>query len=456
MKNLFLIIMFFVGSTAHGQYITTIAGNDTSGFSGDGGPAQAAKLSNPTSAWPDTHGNLYISDGLNGRIRKVSAAGIITSIAGNGTHTFSGDGGPALMAGIYLASSVEADTAGNIYIGEQPPSGNPYGARVRKISHGIDDTTFIITTIAGGGCPGYCGDGGPATAAGLENVCAIAIDKAGNVYTVDNVNNRIRKVNSAGVITTMGGTGTAGYSGDSGPATAAQFSGPVGVAVDYSGNIYISDGYNNRIRKVNTAGMITTIAGTGAAGFSGDGGQATAAQIHFPIGIAVDATGNIYFVDSRNLRIREINTAGIITTIAGNGTLGNSGDGGPATAAEFATPSGVSVDGAGNVYISDGSAHIVRKIYAHTTGITPSDLSEGTELLRVFPNPNDGAFTVRVSSGVNVPVQITVTNILGQKIKEITAATNKDIPLQLRVPNGMYFVNVVTEKRRWCEKVLVE
>ena len=220
----------------------------------------------------------------------------------------------------------------------------------------MNSTTGIITTIAGNGIAGYSGDGGLATNAELNNPYGVAVDSNGNIYIADTNNNRIRKVNSTtGIITTIAGNGTAGYSGDGGLATNAELYYPYGVAVDSNGNIYIADTYNNRIRKVNsTTGIITTIAGNGTAGYSGDGGPATNAQLNYPYGVAVDSSGNIYIADTDNNRIRKVNsTTGIITTIAGNGNPGYSGDGGPATNAELYDPSGVAVDSNGNIYIAD-------------------------------------------------------------------------------------------------------
>ena len=212
----------------------------------------------------------------------------------------------------------------------------------------------IITTIAGNGTQGYMGDGGLCTAAEFYHPNGVAFDVVGNLYISDRDNNRIRKVNTAGIISTIAGiAGAGGYSGDGGAATATKLYAPTGVALDAAGNLYIADLYNHRIRKVNTAGTISTIAGNGAAGFSGDGAQATAAMLNYPAGVAFDAAGNLYIVDQNNYRIRMVNTAGIITTIAGTGTGVFSGDGGLATAAGLAGSSGVAFDASGNLYIAD-------------------------------------------------------------------------------------------------------
>ena len=220
----------------------------------------------------------------------------------------------------------------------------------------------IITTVAGTGTAGYSGDGGPATSAQLYDCYGVTLDGSGNMYIADWYNNRIRKVSPSGIITTVAGTGTAGYSGDGGPATSAQLYDPYSVAVDGSGNLFIADEFNYRVRKVSPSGTITTVAGTGVYGYSGDGGPATSAQIYFPHGIVLDGSGNLYFSDSYNHRIRKVSSSGIITTVAGTGTAGYSGDGGPATSAQLNTPHGVALDGSGNLYIGDYSNNRVRKV----------------------------------------------------------------------------------------------
>lgn len=226
----------------------------------------------------------------------------------------------------------------------------------------LDLNAQTITTIAGTGVNGSLGDGSAATAAQLSFPVRVIFDAAGNLYIADHTNHRIRKVTPAGIISTCVGTGTAGFGGDGGLATAAQISFPVGVVFDAVGNMYIADRNNNRIRKVNTSGIISTVAGTVGAGFGGDGGQATSAQLSNPFGVAVDAAGNIYIGDSNNNRIRKVNTSGIISTIAGTISAGFSGDGGPATSAQLNFPTGVRVDAAGNVYITDFNNNRLRKI----------------------------------------------------------------------------------------------
>jgi sugar lactone lactonase YvrE len=333
--------------------ISTIAGTGSMGYNGDGGLATSAQLFLPYGVAVDSLGNLYIADLINLRIRKVTANGIITTVAGNGTSGFGGDGGPAISAQLYLPYGVAVDSAGGLYIAD-------YGnGRIRKVA---SDGT--INTVAGNGTKGYGGDGGPATIAKLNTPTGVAVDAAGNVYVADYQNGRIRKVSSDGSISTAAGTGVIGYSGDGGPAASAQISMPTTVTVDAAGNIYIPDYGNSRIRKVTPTGIISTIAGIGTSGFSGDGGPATSAKLNFPTNVAVDSAGNVYIADYSNHRIRKITTAGLIGTIAGTGTSGFSGDGGPATAAKLYYPAGMAVDSTGNLYIADSNNSRIRKITA--------------------------------------------------------------------------------------------
>jgi uncharacterized protein (TIGR03437 family) len=272
----------------------------------------------------------------------VNAAGVISTVAGNGVNAGTGDGGPATAASLSDVSGVAVDPAGNLYIADDS------NRRIRKVS-----PSGIITTIAGVGVQGFSGDGGPATAAMLGRAEALALDSAGNLYFADSVNQRIRKIDVNGVITSIAGTGVDGYTGDGGPATAAQLGFPIGVAVDSGGNVYIADGDNNRVRKVTPAGIISTVAGNGDGAFAGDGGPAIDASINIPSDVAVDAAGNLYIADAGNNRIRRVDTSGNITTVAGTDDNGYSGDGGAATQAMLNYPWGLGVDPSGEVYIGD-------------------------------------------------------------------------------------------------------
>ena len=341
--------------------IDTVAGSGPTGgyggaFSGDGGPATQARLQNPLGVALDVHGNLYIADAGNQRIRKVDTRGIITTVVGNGISGYSGDGGPATQAKLRGPSDVAIDAAGNLYIAD--------GANycIRKVN-----TNGIITTVAGIGTrAGYSGDGGPATQALLSVPRGIAVDAQGNLYIADSDNHRIRKVDTNGIITTVAGNGTAGFGGDGGPASQARLGGPRDVFVDAQGTLYIADYGNHRIRKVDTNGIITTVAGNGTAGFGGDGGPATEAELYWPGGVAVDSAGNLYIADkdssNNNNRIRKVDTSGTIITVAGTGTHGFSGDGGPAIEAQFYAVNQLAIDDSGNLYIADYWNHRIRKV----------------------------------------------------------------------------------------------
>jgi uncharacterized protein (TIGR03437 family) len=441
--------------------ITTIAGTGTPAFSGDGGPATSAQLSQPAGIAVDAAGNVYISDSSNDRVRKVNTAGIISTYAGGGNAQ--GDGGPASNSRLGLTLGLAVDSAGNLFIVDStftrvrrvsagtsvvalsaspaalsftytiggsvpagqsltvsssagtlaltiaasstgnwlnvipgtgntplnlgvsvtpgslgvglysgtitatPPvaAGNPLSITVTlRISSG----SGTISTFAGNGVTGLSGDGGAAVRAAVRNPNGLAADSAGNVFIAQSSDFRIRRVDTAGVITTYAGSGNTGFAGDGGAATSASLSPPSnghqGIAVDAAGNLYIPDYNNHRVRKVNTSGIISTVAGSGALLDSGDGGPATSAGVRFPVSVAVDSAGNLYIAELLSARVRKVSPGGTITTFAGSGGLGSSGDGGPATSATFNAPFALAVDSAGNVYIADSTAARVRKVNA--------------------------------------------------------------------------------------------
>ena len=288
--------------------------------------------------------------------------GIITTVAGNATtFFFAGDGLPATAAALFLPFGVAFDGAGNFYIADT------YNNRIRV----VNNSTGIITTIAGNGVSNFSGDGGAATSASLYNPSWVQLDAAGNIYIGDTGNNRVREVNaSTGIISTVAGNGTGAYQGDGGPATSASLRAPNGIAFDALGNLYIADTGNNVVRQVNViTGIITTVAGTGTAAYTGDGGLAVSATLNNPWAVAVSGTGGLLIADRKNNAVRQVDTTGIITTITGNGVANNTGDGGPASAARLNAPSGLAIDIAGNIYISDTGNNRVRKINANTNNI---------------------------------------------------------------------------------------
>lgn len=353
--------------------INTVAGSGISAETGDGGAATSASLSLPRGAAIDSAGNVYVADTAGNRIRKIDTAGKISTIAGTGTFGWSGDGGPAMSAQLGNPMDVAVDAAGNIYIADT----NNY--RVRK----VDAVSGVITTVAGtsSNCTA-AGDGGLATAAQLCDPIGIDVDANGNLYIADTDTNRIRKVNPSGIITTIAGNGSHGFSGDGGPATAAMLAQPFDVTHDAAGNLYIADTVNERIRKVDTTGIITTVVGNGVSGYSGDGGLATAASIYYPFGVAVDAAGNIYIADTENYRIRRVDSNGVITTFAGTGSYGFSGDGGPATQAMLGNPFHIAVDTKGNLYIADGSYYRLREVTGSPTTTSFTTTAVGQSLVK--------------------------------------------------------------------------
>lgn len=347
--------------------ILTIAGNGGPGYSGDGGTATNATVYAPAGMAYDAAGNLYFADFLNNVVRKIAAGtGIVTTVAGNGAPGFSGDHGPAIAAEMNGPYGVALDSAGNLYIAD---SQNCF---IRKVIA----ATGIITTVVGiGNVPivmgvptvpqGYFGDGYAATDARMSLPDGVAVDHAGNIYIADTGNNVIREVNaSTDIITTVVGNHKQGYSGDNGPAVSAELNSPISVAADAGGNIFIVDAGNNRVRELATeTGIITTVAGNGTAGYSGDGGPATTAELNSPASISIDSAGDLYIADLANNRIRKVNaSSSIINTVAGNGSVGFSGDGGPATSATMHAPFGVAVDNAGDLDIVDAYNYRIREV----------------------------------------------------------------------------------------------
>jgi sugar lactone lactonase YvrE len=343
--------------------IRTIAGRFEPGYGGDGGPAADALLDRPIYVSVDGAGNLFIADQYNNRIRKITAAtGIITTVAGNGRNVLFRDNIPALEAELYNPMGVAVDSRGNIFIDEVGRS------RIRR----VDAVTGVITTVAGSGFFGFAGDGGLATAAGLQLPRTVAVDAAGTLVIADSYNNRVRRVDGpTRIITTIAGNRTENFAGDNGPAAAAVLF-PSGVAVDSAGNIFIADTHNCRVRRVDASSLvITSVAGDGTYGRSSDGVPAAGALLWEPQDVAVDTAGNVVIADSETHRIRKIDrTTGLITTVAGNVGPNFSGDGGPGTAASLSEPAGIAFDSAGNLFIADTGNHRVRRVDAVTKVIT--------------------------------------------------------------------------------------
>jgi DNA-binding beta-propeller fold protein YncE len=324
--------------------ITIVAGTDQAGFSGDGGPATQARLRFPWGVAVDPAGSAFIAEVDSSRVRKVSADGMISTVARIGA-----------------AESLAFDQAGNLFISSHAPRGVFMSNRVDKLS-----PEGLLTTVAGTGKAGFSGDGGPALQATIDWAAGIAVDAAGNLFIVDANNHRVRKVSRDGIITTVAGSGPSGFgqgqsTGDGGLATEARLMGPHGLALDRSGNLYIAEAgspfgpFGYRVRKVSAAGIISTVAGSDAPGFSGDGGPATQAHLNTPLGLAVDTAGNLFIADWNNYRVRKVDANGIITTVAGIGNQRSVGDVALATATGLRGPLGLAVDRFGNLLIADSS-----------------------------------------------------------------------------------------------------
>ena len=428
--------------------IGTVAGTGAAGFTGDKGQAASATLQQPTDVAVDSAGNLYIADWGNNRIRKVTAAtGVIATVAGNGTKTVSADYIAATSAGLVSPQRIALDSSANFYIVD--------AGRIRKVANGT------ITTMAGGGSP--AGENGPAASAQLLSPQGLALDAAGNLYIADQGTGRILKVSggllskvagggnplaanvedilatsavlsmpygvaldpsgniyfaestaarvrkiSGGFITTVAGGGS--VVGDNGPATSAQLSDPLGIAVDAGGDLYIAD--LNRVRMVSN-GTITTMAGNGTAGYQGDSGLATAAELASPNGVAVDSSGNLYIADTGNNRVRMV-SGGVITTVAGNGTYGFTGSNGAATSATLGAPSGVATDSSGNLYITD--AYRVLKVskgkIAAIAGLAaPQGVAVDAAGNVYVANPSSHRVYVLAPAGTACAVAVTPTSL---------------------------------------------
>ncbi len=349
--------------------VTVVAGDGNFGYSGDGGQATDAELASPSGLAVDSSNDLFIADTFNDAIREVNlGTGVISTVAGTGTPGSTGDTGLATAALLNRPSAIAIDASGNLYIAD---TGN---SEIREVSA----STQIINTVAGTGVAGYSGDGGLATDAELLFPEGIAVDGSGDLFIADTDNNIIREVNeTTQKISTIAGTdptgatSNSGYKGDGGPATNAELNAPQGIFVTASGDLYFADTFNSAIREVNTSGFISTVAGNGSFGDVGNGGQATSAELRAPSSLTLDSAGDIFIADTGNSAIREVSGAtGVISQIAGGDAFGYIGDGGPASASELAGPASVAVDSSGNLYIADSNNNAVREINALTGQIT--------------------------------------------------------------------------------------
>lgn len=408
---------------------------------GDNGPATAALLWSPQGVSVDSAGNLYIADTGNGRVRKVTPSGVITTIAGT-TPGYSGDNGPALSAQLSFPAKAVAAPNGDVYIIDTA------NYRIRRVA-----ANGAISTIAGTGQPGFGAEGDLASSAQLNFPRDLVVEPNGSILVLDTNNNRLRRFTPGGRMTTVAGSGVLGFYGDSQPATVAQFASPWGLAVDRAGNIYIADTMNDRIRKITPDGTVTTIAGQTGSGFSGDNGPAGFARLSKPTGLAVDAAGNLYIADTGNHRVRRISPQGVITTYAGTGTAGFSGDAGPAAQAQLNMPESLAIDAAGNLYIADTGNHRVRQVSPQgiITTVAGSDPGAGDN------GPAASALLFQPSGAVfDASGNLYVADTLNHRVRRIgrdgniTAVAGTGSPgysgdngfaarAQLNQPNGLAF-----------------
>jgi len=410
--------------------IYTAAGTGKASYNGDNIPATVATLSAPYGLALDAAGNVFIADYNNHRIRKVAiATRKISTVAGTGDGGYNGDGIPATSAKLYHPSGVQVDAAGNLYIEDG------WNNRVRR----VDGVTGIITTVAGTGAAGFSPDGTRATSAKMHFPGWGALDPAGNVCYSDLYNNVIRRVDAVtGLVSTIAGTGTEGYNGDGIPATSAKVSNPCALAFDSAGNLYFSDDRNNRIRKVSAAtGLISTVAGNGTAGYNGDGIAATSAEFINPLGIALDPAGNLYIADWNGHRIRRVDAVtGLISTIAGTGTAGYNGDGIAASGSQLNSPVGVALDGAGRVYVLEQAGHRLRRIDAAAPGKERAAREAEAAAAPAVPapvppasSPAVGAVPAPPPTRTSAPgkVNVAIADLSGQNVSAGDAAVVSDM-----------------------------
>ena len=444
MKHTILFKMLFAtiivaatitGADAQG-IIRTIAGTGTAGLSGDGGSALSATLSDPEGVAVDAAGNVYIADKMNARIRMVSEAGNISTIAGTTlTYAMGGMGGLAIDAHLIYPNAMFLDAAGNYYASDWFADAAYEGST----------STGHIANICGHDSQGCTGDGGLAPAATMAIPGGIWVDNMNNVYIVDYGNNRIRKVDgTTHIVTTFINGYTSGFEQVN------------GVCADDAGNVYISDQSGNQVKNVDASGTITVVAGTGTEGFSGDGGSALSATFRYPGGLFINSAGDLFICDVSNSRIRVVNTTtGIINTVAGNGDFGYAGDGVLAIHASLNGPTGVWQDATGNIYIADAGNNVIRKV----TGATAYYRANGTTALTsndvtFFPNPSTGTFTIQTSF---VPDNCTaeVYNIIGEKVFSTSVSQQQTI-VNLNQPAGVYSIKLRSKEGVITEKVTIE
>lgn len=461
-------MLVVAGNAASAQgIINTIAGTGVAGFSGDGGPAISARFSGPYGVAVDGAGNIYVADKSNNRVRMISSAtGNISTFAGS-TYGLSGLGGPATLAKMKYPDGVFVNAAGDVVITDW----------YNDMTFNVDHSTGNIAALCGCGSQGCGGDGGPSWLAKMMTPAGSCQDLSGNTYVADKGCNKIRRVDAiTGIVSTVAGSGSFGYSGDGGLAIAAKFAGISSVFFDPTspgaGHIYMSDAGNNVVRKVDlNTGIVTTVAGSGVAGYSGNGGIATNARLRNPGNMFIDNNSNIYLCDRGNHVIRKIQlTSGLITTIAGNGAAGFGGDGDVSTNARLNNPEGVWVSNTGHLFIADAGNQRIRVISPKGGGSTPAtgpSTASGTPKgaavssvlnaseIRIFPNPSEGIFTV--ATGVdNANATVVVLNVTGQQVYSAAISSQYSEINMTNQPAGVYTVMVKSTTGVHSEKITIK
>jgi len=435
---LLLLLINFFSSTAFGQVIYTIAGGDTAGYSGDGGPAINAKISTPRQVVLDKYGNLYIGEIGNECVRKITPAynGIINTIAGTGGCGYWGDSGVAIKADLCGPQDIAISSKGDIFIADL---GNN---RIRKI-----DVNGIITTVAGNGTAGYNGDSIQAITAELNAPTGVAVDSQGNLYIADWHNYRIRKVDTAGIITTIAGIGIKGLSTDSSLADTSRLNAPFCIRLDKSNNIFFGD--SAFVKKIDTAGYLTTIAGNGTGIYNGD-----SEAIKNGIGvdaIDLDSLGNIYVCDGSADKIFKITLRGTQIAIAGGGST--LGDGGDPLKAWLYVPQGVAVNNEGDVFIGDTGHNRVRLVTSH---LSVSEVNDNEDMLVMYPNPCQGQFSIRLSTKLKQAAEMNISGVDGKIVYHAQFQTNETAPIITGLPAGFYIISISTEFKHFNNKLIIQ
>jgi sugar lactone lactonase YvrE len=432
MKKYCVLLLFMICTyLVQGQTITTIAGTGSSGFSGDGGIATSARLNLPFNLTFDKSDNIYIADTYNNSIRKIdSETGIISTIIGTADKK--------LVSELKTPTGLTFDNYQNLYIADLA------NLRIRKVNLETGSRMTLVGQRSESEAPNINASlGGPFN---------VVFDKIGNLYISVNGDSKVSKVDfSTGKISTVAGTGVAGFSGDGMEAKEAQLSNPTGLALDGKGNLFISDSGNERIRKVDlTTGIISTVAGTGVTGFSGDGIEATKTELSNPLGLAFNNEGDLFVVDRGNNRVRKINiSTGIITTIAGTGEEGYSGDGDLARNAKLSNPTGLAFNNEGDLFVVDRGNNRIRKISGLSSNAEELELESS---LLVYPNPSTDKITIELKNNLELK-NATLFDIRGKQVK--VQMTDKTLNVS-RLPRGIYVLRLETSKGAFEQKVVLE